>query len=331
MRAAAFVYDDGDPGVEVRELDEPEPAAGEAVVRVSACSLNHTDRWTLDGAAFDAPYVSGADLAGTVASAPSGAAVSTGDRVVLCPNLTCGTCRYCREGPENRCAAYAIYFGGFAERAAVPADRLVALPDGVSVRDAAALPIAYMTALHMLRRAETRAGDTVFIPGATGGVGIAGSQLARSQDARVVGSTRSAEKADRLRELGVEPIVSDDPDGLREAVADLDADVVLNHLGGPFTAVGMAALARGGRMVVCGRTAGDTSTIDVSDLFWQHKRLVGSSMGTQDDLERLVGLVADGALEPVVDAEYPLEATADAFQAMREGSLFGKAVVRPDR
>lgn len=330
MRAAAFVYDDGDPTVELRELNDPEPEENEAVIDVAACSLNHTDRWTLDGGSFDAPYVSGADIAGTVASAPAGAAVAAGERVVLCPNLTCGTCRYCREGPENLCSAYAIYFGGFAERAAVPADRLVAVPDDVSLRDAAALPIAYMTALHMLRRGGLEAGDTVFIPGATGGVGVAGSQLARAMQARVVGTTRSPGKADRLRDLGVEPIVSDEPEELREAVADLEADIVLNHLGGPFTDVGMDALARGGRMVVCGRTAGTRSEIDVSDLFWQHKRVIGSTMGTQRDLERLVQLVADGTLEPVVDREYPLEAAAEAFDAMRDRALFGKAVVRPD-
>lgn len=331
MRAAAFVYQDGVPAVEIREVEEPTPGDGEALVRVQACSLNHTDRWTLVRGQFDEPYVSGADVAGVVESAPEGADVAAGDRVVLCPNLTCGTCRHCREGPETLCSEYAIYYGGFAERVAVPADRLVALPDGVSTRDAAALPIAYMTARHMLRRADAGLGDTVFIPGATGGVGIASAQLALARHGRVVGTTRSPEKADRLRELGVEVIVSDDPDELSQAVADLEAAVAINHLGGAFTRVGMAALARGGRMVVCGRTAGDDSTVDVSDLFWQHKRIIGSSMGTQPDLETLVGLVEAGVLDPVVGAEYALEETPSAFEAMAERSLFGKAVIRPGR
>ncbi|MDZ7700980.1 MAG: zinc-binding dehydrogenase [Halobacteriales archaeon] len=330
MRAAAFVYEGDEPAVAVRDVDDPEAADGEAIVQVEACSLNHSDRWTLRGARFDEPYVSGADLAGVVESAPDDAAVSTGDRVVLCPNLTCGTCAHCREGPENLCEEYAIYYGGFAERAAVPADRLVPIPDGVSFVEAAALPIAYMTARHMLRRGRFEPADTVFIPGATGGVGIAGAQLALGQGARVVGTTRSASKADRLRALGVDVIVSDEPDELEEAVADLGADVALNHLGGAFTAVCMAGVKRGGRVVVCGRTAGDRSTVDVSDLFWQHKRLIGSSMGTQRDLERLVALVDAGHLEPVVDTEYPLEETPAAFEAMADRTLFGKAVIRPN-
>lgn len=146
---------------------------------------------------------------------------------------------------------------------------------------------------------------------------------------RVVGSTRSPEKAARLRELGVEVHVSDAPDELRESVDDLEAEIVLNHLGGPFTAVGMAALSRGGRMVVCGRTAGNASDVDIGALFWQHKRVIGSSMGTQLDLERLVSLIADGMFDPVVGAEYSLEEAPVAFEAMRERTLFGKAVIRP--
>ncbi|NIX21893.1 MAG: alcohol dehydrogenase catalytic domain-containing protein, partial [Actinobacteria bacterium] len=131
MRAAPFVYDGGEPVVRPQELEDPEPGDGDAVVEVAACSLNHTDLWTLKAGAFDAPYVAGADFAGTVVDAPAGAAVSAGDRVVHCPNRTCGTCRRCREGPENLCESYAIAYGGFAERAAVPADRLVPVPEGV--------------------------------------------------------------------------------------------------------------------------------------------------------------------------------------------------------
>ena len=335
MRTAAFAELTGPDGVEVLERPDPDPDAGEAVVNVEACSINRHDLWILQGDsamvdASDLPFVSGLDVAGTVRAVGDGVTgVEPGDRVVLCPNETCGTCRFCREGPENLCENFSLYHGGLAERALVAADRLVSLPDAVDATTAAALPTAYLTAFHMLRRAEVGPNDLVFVPGATGGVGVAGVQLAAVLGARTVGTSSSASKLDRLTELGLDHAVeSTDPDEIRPAVADVGpADAVLNHLGGAYTQLGLDALRRGGRMVVCGRTAGRYSEIDIPDLFLRHKSVVGSTMGTQADLERLVGLVADGRLDPEVDETFPLDSTGAAFRTMRDRESVGKLVV----
>lgn len=338
MRVAAFAELTGPDGIEVLDREEPDPGPGEAVVDVAACSINHHDLWILnsDSAMVDGedlPFVSGLDVAGVVESTGEGVeAVDPGDRVVLCPNETCGTCRYCREGPEMLCEAFGLYHGGLAERAVVDADRLLAIPEGVDFVTAAALPTAYVTAFRMLQRAEVEPGDRVFVPGATGGVGLAAIQLAATMGATTVGTSRSAEKLDRLTDLAPldEGLVGDDPDDLREGVAaGGPVDAVVNHLGGPFTELGLDVLCRGGRVVVCGRTAGDRSEFDVADLFLGHKRILGSTMGTQRDLERLVGLVADGDLDPVVAGTYPLAETARAFRTMDEGAVLGKLVVEP--
>lgn len=337
MRVAAFTDLTGPDGVSIIERPTPEPDRYEAVVAVEACSINRHDLWILEGDSAmvdtnDLPFVSGLDLAGTVEEIGEDVtAVEPGERVVLCPNETCGTCRYCREGPENLCENFSLYHGGLAETARVQADRLVPLPDDVGMVEAAALPTAYMTAYHMLRRVEAGPTDLVFIPGATGGVGVAGVQLAAILGAHSIGTSSSRTKLDHLESLGLEyAIESTEPDEIRDAVTDIaPVDGVLNHLGGVYTQLGLDVLRRGGRMAVCGRTAGGTSEIDIPDLFLGHKRIIGSTMGTQSDLETLVELVADGALTPEVDETYPLEETDEAFASMENRESVGKLVITP--
>ena len=335
MRAAAFTDLIGPDGVDVIDIDSPDPGPGEAVVDVEACSINHHDLWILNGASAmvdptDLPFVTGLDVTGVVKSVGEGVTgVDPGDRVVLCPNETCGTCRFCREGPENLCESYSLYHGGLAEEALVAADRLIPLPDHVDATTAAALPTAYLTAYHMLRRAEVEPGDLVFVPGATGGVGVATIQLADLRGVRTIGTSSSASKLDTVADLGADHTIrGTDPDDLREAVADVGTpDAVINHLGGAYTGLGLDVMARGGRMVVCGRTAGPTSEIDIADLFRGHKRIIGSTMGTQADLERLVDLVAAGDLDPLIDRTFPLAETAAAFETMQDRETLGKLVV----
>jgi NADPH:quinone reductase-like Zn-dependent oxidoreductase len=335
MRAAAFTDLIGPDGIEVVDVDSPDPGPGEAVVDVEACSINHHDLWILNGASAmidpsDLPFVTGLDVVGVVDAVGEGVSgVDPGDRVVLCPNETCGTCRFCREGPENLCANYSLYHGGLAERARVDADRLLPLPEGVDPTTAAALPTAYLTAYHMLRRAEVEPGDLLFVPGATGGVGVATIQLADIRGVRTIGTSSSASKLDAVADLGADhTIQGTDPDDLREAVAEIGTpDAVINHLGGVYTGLGLDVMRRGGRMIVCGRTAGPTSEIDIAGLFRGHKRVVGSTMGTQADLERLVDLVAAGDLDPRIDRTFPLAETAAAFETMQARETLGKLVV----
>ncbi|WP_336343389.1 alcohol dehydrogenase catalytic domain-containing protein [Halalkalicoccus ordinarius] len=337
MRVAAFSELIGPDGVSIEERDDPRPEPSQAVVDVEACAINRHDLWILQGDsamvdAADLPFVSGLDVAGVVERVGEDCDVDPGDRVVLCPNQSCGTCRYCREGPENRCVEFSLYHGGLAEEALVSADRLVRLPDGVGPAAAAALPTAYVTAWHMIRRAGIGPGDRVLVPGATGGVGVAAIQLLGVLGARSVGSSRSAERLERVAALGADhTIESDDPEEMADEVLEVgETTAVLNHLGGGgYLKAGLRTLERGGRMVVCGRTAGDVGEIDVSSVFLSHHHVIGSTMGTQPDLERLVEMTADGALEPVVDGEFDLEETAAAFAAMQEDDTVGKLIVRP--
>ncbi|MFC4440258.1 MULTISPECIES: alcohol dehydrogenase catalytic domain-containing protein [Natrialbaceae] len=335
MHVAAFTELNGPNGVELIERPTPEPSTDEVIVDVEACSINRHDLWILEGDsamvdADDLPFISGLDVAGIVRLVGDNVTrVEPGDRVVLCPNETCGTCRFCREGPENRCESFGLFHGGLAEAACVDADRLVRLPDAVDATTAAALPTAYVTAYHMLQRAGVGSGDLIFIPGATGGVGIACVQLATTFGAKTIGTSSSLKKLEQLEAQGLDhPIEGTDPESLHDAVAAVGRpDAVLNHLGGAYTELGQKLLRRDGTMVVCGRTAGARSEIDIPDLFLGHKRIIGSTMGPQTDLETLVDLVADGELVPTIDRTYPLAETAQAFAAMQDRENVGKLVI----
>lgn len=337
MRAAVFTELSGPTGVAIREIDAPEPGPGEAVVTVDACALNHHDLWILRGESAlvgdeDLPFVTGLDVAGSVARTGDGvSSVAPGDRVLLCPNETCGLCDYCREGPENLCENFSLYHGGLAEEARVDADRLIAVPDSIDAAAAAAIPTAYMTAWHMIQRADVGPGDLVLVPGATGGVGVAAIQLLDLLGAEIIGTSRSADKLHRAEQRGLDhSIRTDDPGEMADAVRDIGRPaVVLNHVGGEYTGAGLRVLRRGGVMVVCGRTAGNQPEINLGRFFLSHQRLIGSTMGTQPELRRLVTLAADGAFEPVIGGEYPLEETAVAFETMAERDVFGKLVIRP--
>ncbi|THE63757.1 alcohol dehydrogenase [Salinadaptatus halalkaliphilus] len=337
MQAAAFTALTGPDGVEVIDQPEPQPGPDEAVLDVGACAINRHDLWILEGESAMVgegalPFVTGLDVAGTVRAVGTDVrGVEPGDEVLLCPNETCGSCRFCREGPENRCERFSLYHGGLAEQACVQADRLLALPEGVDARTAAAIPTAYMTAAHMLRRADVGPSDLVFVPGATGGVGVAAIQLADIRGARTIGTSSSASKLEAVSDLGLDhAIQATDPDAIREQVEPIgQPDAVMNHLGGEYTNLGVRVMRRGGTMAICGRTAGGSSSIHLTDLFLNHKEVVGSTMGTQDDLRRLLDLVAVGELEPVIDSTYPLAETDAAFAAMTERESVGKLVVEP--
>jgi NADPH2:quinone reductase len=338
MKVASFEGFSGPSDVTIQEVPDPEPAPNEVVLGIEAASVNRHDLRILEGGSnwvteSDLPYVSGADIVGIVRQIGSEVdRVDVGERVLHCPNRTCNSCQYCFDGPENRCEAFSLFHGGFAESAAVPAKRLLRLPENISSEAAAALPIAYMTAWHMLRRAEPSPDDLVFIPGATGDVGIAAIQLVDAIGGRSIGTTTSPQKADKLRDIGTTHVIkAETPEGMQEKVSKIgEPDVTVNHLGGEYVNVGLKALRQGGRMAICGRTTGDWSEIHTKHLYRTHKQILGSAAGTQPDLQKIVGLVSNGEVSPIIGQTYELEDTANAFQDMKDDNVFGSQIIFPN-
>jgi NADPH:quinone reductase-like Zn-dependent oxidoreductase len=338
MKAVRF-HEHGTADV-LRYVDAPDPVAapGRSVVRVRACALNHLDLWERRGiprVSLPLPHISGADIAGEVVS---GAALAPGTRVMLQPGLRCGVCAACAEGRDNLCVRYDVLGlqsdGGYAELVAVPDENLIPLPDHIDLVHAAAFPLTFLTAWHMLMtRAAVRAGETVLVLAGGSGVGQAAIQIARHAGARVF-ATSAPEKMDRCRAIGAEIVFDhyamDFARECRRATADRGVDVVIEHVGEATWDRSVRSLASGGRLVTCGATTGSRAAVDLRHLFARQLSLLGSYMGTFQNLRDAAPLFFAGTLQPAIDEVFPLERAADAQRRLEQKNQFGKIVLRVD-
>jgi len=339
---AAYIEQNGDLDViQVGEVKDPSPAKGEIVVKVKAAALNHLDIWVRKGRPgleLCFPHVLGSDAVGTVAAL--GAEVDTveeGDEVILDPGLSCGVCEYCLRGQQSECLHYGIVGmsrpGTFAERVSIPATNVYPVPRHLTAAEAAALPLAYLTAWRMLMsRGELRAGHTVLIHGIGGGVALAGLQLARIAGAEVIVTSSSDEKLDRATKLGASAAINYTTNpNVADAVKDLTGgrgvDLVLDSVGAATWSTNFGAIRRGGRIVHCGVTSGASAQVDISALYWNHVTVIGSTMGSREEFRQMVRAVSASALRPVVDTVVPLYGARDAIGRMERGEQFGKIVL----
>ena len=340
MKAVRFHEHGGPQVLRYEDAADPVVRPGGVLVRVRACALNHLDLWQrrgLDRVKIPLPHVSGADVAGEiVASGDDVTDIPTGLRVMLQPGLSCGRCAWCLAGEDHRCARYDVLglqsSGGYGELVAVPAANVIPLPDAIDFVTAAAFPLAFLTAWHMLfTRAGLREDDTVLVIAAGSGVGQAAVQIAACFHARVLATVGSAAKMAAAAQLGASAVIDHYREDVVARVKSLTAnrgvDIVIEHVGTATWDRSVRCLARGGRLVTCGATTGHEAAIDLRHLFARQLALLGSYMGAKPELLRAAQLFFRGCLRPVVDTTFPL---ADAAQAQRhlEGSAqFGKIVL----
>jgi NADPH:quinone reductase-like Zn-dependent oxidoreductase len=337
MKAARFHQHGGPDVLRYEDAPDPEPLPGRAIVRVRACALNHLDLWQrrgLDRVEIPLPHISGADVAGEVVE-DGGGAVPEGTRVMLQPGLSCGQCTMCTTGRDNYCRQYDVlgYMsnGGYAELVAVPVVNLIPIPDHIPFADAAAFPLTFLTAWHMLMtRAGLRAGETVLVLAAGSGVGQAAVQVAKAHGARVF-ATAGPSKLDRARALGAEHVIDHYSENVVQRVRELTdnagVDIVIEHVGEATWDRSVRALARGGRLVTCGATTGHRGALDLRHLFARQLSLLGSYMGAKPELCRAAELFFAGTLRPVVDTVMPLSAVRAAHERLEAGQQFGKIVL----
>jgi len=339
MKAVRF-HQHGGPEV-LRFEDAPDPTLnpGEVLVRVRACALNRLDVWErvgLPGVKIPMPHISGSDVAGEVAAAMAPDVV-VGQRVMLQAGMSCGRCQACLSGRDNECARYEVlgylnHAGGYAEFVRVPAQNLVPLPDNIDFIRAAAFPLTFVTAWHMLMtRARLRRGEDVLVLAAGSGVGQAAIQIARLHGARVFATAGSEQKLERARALGAAEVIhhhkQDIADEIRRLTNRRGVDVVIEHVGEGTWPRSVRSLARGGRLVTCGATTGANGGIDLRVLFAKQLTLLGSYMGTKGELLEAVRFFFTGQLTPVVDRTYPLADAAAAQMRLERSEQFGKIVL----
>src|ERR1700758_373997 len=343
MKAIVF-HQHGGPDV-LKYEDAPEPAlrANDVLVRVRACALNHLDLWVRRGlphVPIPLPHIPGSDIAGEIAK--TGADVTNirvGQKVVLAPLVSCGKCPACLGGLDNHCRqatnlGYMID-GGCAEFVRAPEVNCLAYPEDLTWEEAAAIPLVFQTAWHMLiTRAELQPGEDVLILGAGSGVGSAAIQIAKFFGARVLATAGTEEKLAKARELGADHCINHKSQKIRDEVRRITnkrgVDVVFEHVGTATWDESVASLALAGRLVTCGATTGYDAKIDLRFLFSRQLSLLGSYMGTKSELQTVMKLVAAGRLKPVVDRVFPLAVARAAHEYLEAGEQFGKVVLAVD-
>lgn len=327
------------------DVPVPQPRAGEVLIAVGAAGINNTDLWTREGAygseddpkavagwhrePLRFPRIQGGDIAGRiVAVGPGVPSARIGERVLVDPALYA-------EGREDPVGAGIIGSerdGGYAEYVTVPAANAHSVDTGLPDCELASFPITYATALGMLNRAHVSEGETVFVTGASGGVGSALVQLACLRGCRVVAMV-GAGKEERARELGASAVLTRSADD--DIVASLRAfgieaaDVVCDVVGGEMFSKLLALLRPLGRYVTAGAIAGPMVTLDLRTLYLKHLKLIGSTMWSRGEFDCLARIIQEGKVRPVVAATYPLSEVRRAQADFREKAFFGKLVLLP--
>jgi len=343
MKSLCF-YEHGDLDVlQYTDVPDPEPGPGEVLVRVRACALNHLDIWVRrgwPGLKLDMPHWAGADVAGEVAGLGEGVTGwEVGQRVVVDPGISTGEDEFTHRGEHSLSPGYMILGehirGGQADYVTVPADNLMTIPDGWDFSQAAAPLLVSLTAWRMLiHRARLRAGESVLVIGAGGGVNSMAIQIAKLAGATVYALTSTERKMERAHELGADVVLNyrEDPGWSRTLYKMTDrrgVDVVVDNVGQATLTQSMRAVARGGRIVIVGNTSGPRTKIDIRFIFGKQISIIGSTMGTHQDFRDVMTLIWAGKLKAVVDRVMPLSEGTAAFKAMEQGEQFGKIVLTP--
>ena len=314
-------------GVEQMKLDEwpiPQAGPGQALVEIEACGLNYMDVFVLHGMPdlpTEMPRIPGGDIAGTVREVGKGVPQEwVGKRVVLFPRFPGGGVL----GEHGN--------GGLCEYIAVDARQLIEIPDGVSFKDAAALPIAYGTSHRMLfTRGGLKKGEKVLVLGASGGVGVSCLQFAKMAGAEVYAITSSDEKAAKLKALGADQAIVSTGDfskAVWAATGKKGVDVAINFTGGDTWIPTQRCMAVNGRILTCGSTVGHMCTIDVRFVWFREIEIIGSRAYLPEDIKACLDFVARKDVHPVIQQELKLEEAAEGVRMLEERRVFGKIVVQ---
>lgn len=336
--------------LKLQDVAKPEPGPLQVRVRVEAVGLNHLDLWVRNGVPghhFPLPLIPGCDFTGVIDALGPGSEealkidrLKVGSAVVINPGVSCGRCEACLSGFDPLCPKYGILGehqdGGCAEYAVVPVANLIARPPLMTAEQAASLPIPFLTAWTMLtHKAGIRPGETVLIQAGGSGVSVAAIQMAKLLGATVITTVGNDEKIEKARKLGADHVINYKKTPFRDEVRKILAqqgkkgvEVAIDHVGGETLQESMRCLAWGGRLVTCGSTAGAKVELDLRHVFFKNLSILGSTMGSKADLIRIVGLVASGKLQPVIDTIYRFEDYPKAQAQLESRNVFGKIVVK---
>lgn len=350
MKTVLFHQHGGPEVLQYTDFPTPEPKPGEALVRLRAASLNRMDIFVRNGwpgLKLELPHINGADGAGEIVEMSSPPfspkmgenerGLKTGDPVVINANLGCGACEACQRGQDNLCSHWHLLGetvrGTYAEYVCVPVRQLYRLPAGFDFHTAAAAALVFQTAWHSLvTRGGLRAGETVVIVGAGGGVNTASVQIAKHLGAQVIVIGSDAKKLDQVQALGAEILIdrSQEADWSRAvylATQKRGADVVVDNVGTTFP-LSLKVLRKGGRLLTVGNSGGPKFEIDNRFVFAKHLSILGSTMSTRAEFAQVMDLVTSGKIHPALDQTFDLKDAAAAQTRLERGENFGKITLQ---
>ncbi len=342
MKATLFHQHGGPEVLQYSDFPTPEPKAGEVLVRIHAAALNRMDVFVRNGwpgLRLELPHINGADGAGEITQLGSDVVgFQVGERVVINPNFGCGKCEFCLNKQDNLCSHWRLLGetirGTYAEYVCVPASQLYRLPETFGFHSAAAAALVYQTAWHsMVKRGEVKAGETVAIVGAGGGVNSASIQIAKYLGARVIVIGSNSNKLSQAEALGADILIdrSKEEDWSKAifiATEKRGVDVVVDNVGTTFP-LSLRALRKGGRLLTVGNSGAPRFEIDNRFIFAKHLSIIGSTMSSLADFHEVMDLVIAGKLKPVIDKTYSLKDASAAQERLWRGENFGKIILAP--
>jgi len=328
--------------VKYGDVPTPKPGPGEVLLRVRACALNFLDIWVRrgwPGLKLKMPHWCGADVAGEIVEL--GDRITdwqVGQRVVVDPGVSLLEDEYTRRGQDSVSSGYHVLGehmrGGAAEYLAIPAKNLATMPDNIDFPQAAAPLLVSLTAWRMLmHQARLRAGESVLVVGAGGGVNSMAIQIAKLAGAVVYTVAGNPAKAEQAQALGADVVLDrsrvDWGKEIYKLTSRRGVDVVVDNVGQATITTSMQAVARGGRIVIVGNTSGPKAEIDIRYIFGKQISLIGSTMGSHQDFRDVLKLLWTGEIKPVIHQIMPLSEGRAAYKIMQEGKQFGKIVLTP--
>lgn len=338
---AVRIHEFGGPEVlKFEDVPEPQLRKDQVMVRVKACALNHLDLFIRKGLpGVKLPHINGSDISGDIAEVGEYITdLKPGQRVLLAPMTFCGICPACTSGQQNLCPQFSVlgYLndGGNAEYIAVPRVNVLPIPSELTYDEAAAVPLVFLTAWHMLvSRCHIKPGDFVLVLGGGSGVGSAAIQICKLFNARVIATAGDEAKLEQSRELGADYTINHYQQKIADEVKKITnkamCDIVFEHVGKATWVESMKSLKPGGNLVTCGATTGPEASFDIRFLFVRQLSFLGSFMGTMGDFHEVMKHIFSGRLKAVVDRSFPLREARSAHERLEKSEQFGKVILNP--
>ena len=341
MKAVRIHQHGGTDVLKYEDIPIPKITENQCLVKIKAAALNHLDIWVRKGfPGIPLPMIMGSDGAGIVEKIGMNISnFSIGDKVLIQPLTYCGTCRWCKQNKENYCEKWGIFGenqdGTQCEYMAINANHLRIIPEDMSFEEAAAFPLVAETSYTMLiDRANIQNGETVFVWGASSGVGSMAIQIAKAMGCKVITAVGNAEKANFAEKLGADIIVNYKDDDIVKIVKEFTlqqgVDVVVEHVGTKTWETSLLILGKGGRIVTCGATTGSEAKFDIRRLFYKQQSILGSTMGNVKSLDSALAMYINGDIKPIVDKYFKMSEIRIAHEYLENGNQTGKVIVIPN-